>query len=93
VTEPQTRPKKSPRIAARVVEGKALIVVIDHKQLHTLNEVGTRVFELCDGGRTVQAIADAIMDEFEVDAATALRDVERFVAQLSALGALEVEAA
>ena len=83
-------PRRNERVAARVVEGKALIVVIDQKQLHTLNEVGTRVWELCDG-RSRDAIAAAIVDEFEVDEQTALRDVQRFVAELRALGALELE--
>jgi hypothetical protein len=86
------RPRQSPRIAARVVDGKALIVVIDHKQLHTLNEVGTRVWELCDG-RSVAAIAQALQAEFAVDEATALRDVQQFVQQLQAIGALDLEAA
>jgi hypothetical protein len=86
------KPKRSPRIAARVVDGKALIVVIDHKQLHTLNEVGTRVWELCDG-RSVAAIAEALQAEFAVDSATALSDVQRFVHELQAIGALELEAA
>lgn len=83
-------PRRNERVAARVVEGKALIVVIDQKQLHTLNEVGTRVWELCDG-RSLDAIAAAIVHEFEVDEQTALRDVQRFVAELRALGALELE--
>ena len=86
------KPKRSLRIAARVVDGKALIVVIDHKQLHTLNEVGTRVWELCDG-RSVAAIAAVLQAEFTVDEATALRDVQRFVAELQAIGALDLEAA
>jgi hypothetical protein len=87
------RPTRHARIADRVVDGKALIVVIDRKRLHTLNAVGTRVWELCDGGRSVAAIADAIAAEFEVERATALADVQRFVAELQALGAIDVEAA
>jgi hypothetical protein len=83
------KPLPSPRIAARVVDGKALIVVIDHKQLHTLNDVGTRIWELCDG-RSVAAIADAVALEFAVDRPTALRDVQSFIADLRAAGALDV---
>lgn len=86
------KPTRSPRTAARVIAGKALIVVIDHKKLHTLSAVGTRIWELCDG-RSVTAIADAVVAEFEVDPATALRDVQRFVTELSALGALQTGAA
>ena len=89
VTSHSAVPRRNQRVAARVVEGKALIVVIDEKRLHTLNEVGTRVWELCDG-RSVDAIADAVVDEFEVDKATALADVERFVDELHKCGALEL---
>lgn len=85
-------PKRSERIAARVVEGKLLLVLIDQKQLHTLNQVGTRVWELCDG-RNLTAIARSIVDEFEIDEATALRDVQRFVQELNRIGALTVDAA
>jgi hypothetical protein len=81
-------PRRNPRIAARVVDGKALIVVVDAKRLHTLNEVGTRVWQLCDG-RSVRAIAEVLAAEFEVGLADAQRDVERFVAELERLGALE----
>ena len=85
-------PKRNPRTAARVVDGKALIVVVDQKQLHTLNSVGTRVWELCDG-RDIGAIASVVASEFEVDRATALADVQQFVQQLTELGALHAEGA
>ena len=87
---PDTVPRRTERVAARVVDGCALIVVIDAKQLHTLNAVGTRVWELCVG-RSVDAIADAVVGEFEVERETALADVTRFVTELTATGALEVE--
>ncbi|MDD9936518.1 MAG: PqqD family protein [Myxococcales bacterium] len=88
--DPDATVRKHERIAARVVEGKALVVVMDEKQLHRLNGVGTRVWELCDG-RTVQAIADALTAEFRVDEETALADVRGFVDELVGLGALVLE--
>jgi hypothetical protein len=87
----EQKPRRSPRVAARVVEGKALIVVIDQRRLHTLNEVGTRIWELCDG-RELGAIVKCVVDEFEVDAPSAERDVQAFVQELTTLGALELEA-
>ena len=85
-------PVKNPRIAARVVDGKALLVVIDNKQLHTLNEVATRIWELCDG-RSVGAIADVIIEEFNVDRSSALQDIQKFLIELRRVGALEPEVA
>jgi hypothetical protein len=83
-------PRPSPRIASRVVEGKALLVVIDRRKLHELNEVGTQVLALCDGARSLAAIAEALTREHEVEHERALADVTAFVEQLLAEGALEL---
>ena len=92
MTLPTDVPKHAERIAARVIDGKALIVVLDGKELHTLNEVGTRVWELCDGRSSVSAIANALASEYDVTTGAALDDVERFVAELRQKGALAPEA-
>lgn len=83
-------PRKSERIAARAVDGKAVVVVLDARKLHTLNAVGTRVFELCDGVRDVSAIAAGIAAEFDVEGEIAERDAVAFLTRLIAEGAVEV---
>lgn len=90
---PSPIPRKAGRTSIRVLDGEALVLVIDRAELHRLNEVGTRVFELCDGARDLRAITQAIVREFEVDEAIALADVERFVSELTAIGALALEQA
>ena len=87
-----TRVEQSPRTAARVVEGRALVIVIDDRKLHSLNGVGTRVWELADG-RTLGEIADALVAEFEVTREVALADARQFVSELVALGAMRAGAA
>jgi hypothetical protein len=74
-----------------VVDGRAVVVVIDTQNLHTLNEVGTFAWERADG-RTIGAIADELVATFDVDAERAYADVVRFVEKLVALGALELRA-
>ncbi len=66
-------------------------MVVDRKELHRLNDVGSRVFELCDGKTTIDAIVEAIVREFVVDAPTARADVEQFVGALAATGAISFE--
>jgi hypothetical protein len=83
-------PRKLERTATRVIGGEAVIMVIDRREIHRLNGVGTRVFELCDGRSSIEAIARAIVDEFEVDQEHALSDVLRFVTELAEVGALVV---
>ena len=51
---------------------------------HDLNEVGSRIWELCDGAHSVLEIAQAIVGEFEVDEETARRDAAEFVQGLLA---------
>jgi hypothetical protein len=91
VLTPSSVPRKAERTAARVVTGEALIMVIDRRELHRLNAVGTRVFELCDGKSNVEAIAGTIKDLFEVEADIALADVMHFVSELLDVGALLLE--
>jgi len=81
-------PRRSERTAFRVVSGEGLLMVIDRRELHRLNAVGTRVFELCDGATTVDGIASVIASEFDVDLPTAGGDVRRFLSELSAAGAI-----
>ena len=86
-------PNKISRAAVRVLAGEALVLVIDRRELHRLNSVGTRIFELCDGRHSVGAIAQQLADEFEVEPETASADVRRFVGELLALGAVSLGAA
>lgn len=81
-------PRRSPRAAHRVIEGKGIVVVIDRRELHRLNAVGTRVWDLCDG-RGVPAIVESIVAEFDVDEARARVDVQRFLDRLTEVGAVQ----
>jgi len=74
------------RIACREIDGKAVVITIDQNQLHVLNGVGTRVWGLCDG-RSLSAIVDVIVQEFEVERTRATRDVGEFAKRLVAVGA------
>ncbi len=85
------RVRQADRVAARVVGGKAVVVVVDRGKLHTLNATGTFAWERCDG-RTVGELADALAEAWGIDRTQALSDVRRFVEELAAAGALLVEA-
>jgi hypothetical protein len=86
--ELDTRVRQSSRIATRTIEGQALIVQLDEQRLHTLNGVGTLVFELADG-RSLAAIADEVIARYDVPPEVAHDDVRSFAATLLGLGALE----
>ena len=76
--------------ASRNVNGEALVVLTERRQLHRLNAVGTRVWEVCDD-KHVSEIVDIIVTEFEVQADVAQRDVCVFLESLRELGAVEID--
>lgn len=80
---------QSRRTASRVVDGRAVVVVIDEQCLHTLNPVGTYVWNLADG-RSIGSIVEEVVREFEVEREKATADVMQFVEQLVRLGALDI---
>ena len=84
--------RQSERTACRVIDGKAVVITIDQNQLHVLNAVGTRVWELADG-RSFEQVVAGIVREFEVEPERARLDVQGFVEQLLAMGALQLQAA
>ncbi len=75
---------KAPATASRVIEGEAVILSLDTKILRGLNPVGSRVWELIDGQRSVDDIVGVIVLEFDVSQEAAVRDVGDFVRELLA---------
>ncbi len=84
-------PVPHPQVAVRVVDGSAVIVLADSGEVNVLNRVGTRIWELADGSRTVVQIADAVQSEFDVTPEDALRDVEEFLQTLLQAQAVELQ--
>ena len=54
------------RVLAQRVEGQAVLLDIQSGEYFSLNDVGGRVWELCDGTRTVAEVADTICSEYDV---------------------------
>ena len=75
---------RNPATAWRVIEGEAVILSMDTKVFRGLNAVGSRVWELIDGRRTVDEITALIVGEFQVTPDVAERDVRVFIDDLLA---------
>ena len=84
------RPQREPSAAWRVIDGEAVMVLPGTGKVHTLNEVGTRFWELVDGQRTLEEIAAALADEFDAPAERIGADCRTFVEELTARGLLTV---
>ncbi len=88
---PDALVSQSARTASRIVEGRAVVIVIDAHRLHALSEVGTRIWELAEG-RSIAEIARTLTLEYDVDHSTALTDTRAFVAEMLDLGAVTIGA-
>lgn len=77
---------KAPTTAWRIIEGEAVILSMETKVLRGLNPVGSRVWELIDGRRSVEEMAGLIVEEFDVTPEAAAQDVRGFVEELLARG-------
>ena len=73
---------KAPTMAWRVIDGEAVILSMETKVLRGLNPVGSRVWELIDGQRSVEEIAHVIVEEFDAAPREAAQDVRGFVQEL-----------
>jgi hypothetical protein len=74
---------RSNQVSARA--GDDLVILdLDTSMYYSLDEVGARIFELCREPVTLASVLDAVVDEFEVDAATARADLVALVDTLIA---------
>lgn len=84
----ETVVRVNPETAVQRVGGRYMAATPDN-QLHTfeeadgaVSEVGERIVELVDGQRTVGAIVDALVEEFEVSREVAEQDTRQFIEML-----------
>ena len=76
------RPRHDPGTASRVFGDEAVIITPAENMVRMLDEVGSRIWRLADGSRTVDEIAAALTDEYEVTAEEAGTSVTSFVQAL-----------
>ncbi len=75
-------PARNDQNAVRQIEDVIFVMNPDTSELHSFNGVGRSVWELVDGSRTVAIIAEAIIEQYEVDRRTAETDVLAFLQEL-----------
>ncbi len=83
----------TPRIcvqcAWQVVEGEAVLLDLHGKRILGLNRVGSFVFPLLDGARTVGGLAASVAERFGVEVRKAEADLRVFLAELARRGFVE----
>ena len=79
-------------VSWRMLDPEALVLDTKRGTLYPLNSVAARIWQLCDGGRSVEEIVQVITAEFDADQATIRRDAEEFFDQLVAAELISIDA-
>jgi hypothetical protein len=79
---------RAANVAARMIGGEMMIMSGRDSSLFSLNETASTLWQAADGITPVDQIALAMCREFEVDADTALRDLQEVAEALAGHGIL-----
>lgn len=74
----------------RELGDEAVVLNLASGMYFGLNVVALRMWQLIDRFGSLQAVRDAVLSEFDVDAETATRDVTSLVGELSARGLVKI---
>ena len=77
------QPRRRERVLVERIEEETVLLDLDSGLYFALNEVGARVWELCDGDRSLDDIVAVVTSEYDVDTNTARADVTELLEQLA----------
>jgi Coenzyme PQQ synthesis protein D (PqqD) len=69
-------------ISARTIGGETIVLDLPSSQYFAITGIGSRVFQLLSEDRSLDDLVASVLTEYDVDEATARRDVEAFVDRL-----------
>lgn len=78
----QRIPVYHPRTASRIFDGEAVVITPAENITRMFNPVGSRIWELIDGRRSIGQIVDLLIDEYDVNPERARRTTLDFFAML-----------
>jgi hypothetical protein len=82
---------RSPRVAARSLDGEMMIMSGQDSTLFTLNKTATILWQAADGRTPLEQIVEQkICKEYEVEPGEALRDAESLARDLANYGILQI---
>ncbi len=84
-------PIKSPDTASRIIDKEAVVVIPGKNIVNIFNKVGSLIWELTDGKRSIRDIGHIISEEFDVSADKACHDAARFIEELEKKGVVEIK--
>ena len=80
---------RSQVVSTTIGEDESVLLHLEAQQYYTLNETGSRIWQLLGQGHDPGAIVVAIAKEWTISEADALRYVQSFLQELSEAGLVE----
>ena len=82
------RPLAREDLLCRDLDDEAIVYDATTSKVHALNATARLIWNGCDGEHTLEDLAKALLDRFNVDQDTAKRDAQRTIEEFRALGLL-----
>ena len=76
------RVRRQDGILAQEAHGQTVLLRLEDGGYYALDDVGARIWELCDGGRAVGEIVALLCEEFDAPEAVVQADVLEFIDDL-----------
>ena len=74
-------PRQAPRVVAQQAAGKWVLLDVRTGQYYALDPVAGRIWQLCDGTRSVRQIAEVVCGEYDGAGPEVEDDVVAFVSE------------
>ena len=84
-----SHPTRSNQVLSQQVPGKLVLLTPDDGNYFAVNQVGARVWELCDGTRDVEGIVATVADEYDAPIDTIRADVVELLEELTSQRLIE----
>jgi len=81
----------SPEVMSQVVSGETVLLDLKSESYFGLDEVGTRIWQLFQEKDDVQGVIDAMLDEYDVEAAQLETDLNQLLEKLIEAGLVSLE--
>lgn len=78
----ESRFRRRDRVLVQSAAGKQVLLDLDDGRYYALDEVSGRIWDLCDGTRSVAAVVDAVCQEYDAPAETVEEDVVAFLGEM-----------
>ena len=85
-----SKPLRAEDLVWRKIDGEIVILTEDGRKIHTLNSVGSAIWELADGSKNLSEIAETICERFDVTPEQAENDITEFCRELSEKNILQM---